>query len=196
MTSGVEVEVEVELDGRARRGVAARSAVPATSPDGADETTRARSATAALFAGAVLMSLALPASDPGSIDCEFPVERAASALTGFTIEAGCSNARETQPEVRGPARLLFGLSLDVNRASRQALEALPSIGPARASAIVRARTVRRFESLSDLERVSGIGRKTSEGLRGWAVVTSATSATGEAATGGANARRESRWIVP
>ena len=40
-------------------------------------------------------------------------------------------------ELRGPARLLFGLAVDPNRADLATLEALPGIGPSRAAALAR-----------------------------------------------------------
>ncbi len=72
--------------------------------------------------------------------------------------------------LRGPPRLLFGLSIDPNRADLKTLEALPGIGPARALAIVREREQRRFLSLGDLERVRGIGPRTVERLAGLVAV--------------------------
>jgi competence protein ComEA len=59
--------------------------------------------------------------------------------------------------VRGPARVLFGLGLDPNRADAAALEALPGVGPARAAAIVAGRARGDYRSLADLGRVPGIG---------------------------------------
>ena len=56
--------------------------------------------------------------------------------------------------MRGPARLLYGLRLDVNRAPARSLEALPGIGPHLAEAIVAARP---FGSLADVRRVPGMG---------------------------------------
>jgi len=71
---------------------------------------------------------------------------------------------EPPDEVKGPARLLFGLALDPNRADAAALEALPGIGPARAAAIVAARCERPFAGAWDLERVPGIGPRTRAGV--------------------------------
>jgi hypothetical protein len=59
--------------------------------------------------------------------------------------------------LRGPARRLFALRIDPNRADAATLEVLPGIGPARAAAIVRARSVRPFSSVEELTRVDGIG---------------------------------------
>ena len=66
--------------------------------------------------------------------------------------------------------LLFGGSLDLNRASSEALQVLPGIGPSRASAILETRSARPFENVADLARVHGIGPKTIEGLKGWVAV--------------------------
>ncbi len=58
--------------------------------------------------------------------------------------------------------LVFGLPLDVNTASGEALQAVPGIGPATASAIVQGRP---YASLDQLLDVSGIGPVTLERLR-------------------------------
>ena len=66
----------------------------------------------------------------------------------------------TGAPLRGQAWLV-GSTLDVNRASRQNLEALPKIGPAIAEAIIAFRDSRGgFQSLEELREVSGIGNKT------------------------------------
>jgi Holliday junction resolvasome RuvABC DNA-binding subunit len=69
--------------------------------------------------------------------------------------------------LRGPARLLFGLAIDPNRADARTLEVLPGIGPARAAAIVAERERRPFADVVDLERVAGIGPKTRGRLAPW-----------------------------
>jgi competence ComEA-like helix-hairpin-helix protein len=62
--------------------------------------------------------------------------------------------------------LLFGIPLDLNRASREDLEALPGVGPKTAASILEAReTMGGFGSVKDLLRVRGIGPKTLETLR-------------------------------
>ncbi len=138
------------------------------------------SASAALLLGAVVMGVAMSQAPSLPSGCEAPFERAADARAGFTTEVGCGAAEAPRPGLRGPARLLFGLRLDLNRASEEALEALPAIGPVRAAAILRARANRRFESLDDLQRVAGIGPKTSEGLRAWVAVPNAAARVNEA----------------
>jgi len=73
------------------------------------------------------------------------------------------------PDVRGPARVLFGLGLDPNTADVSALEALPGVGPARAEAIVADRTRGAYRKLADLGRVHGIGPVTLRRAAPWLV---------------------------
>jgi hypothetical protein len=111
------------------------------------------------------------ACDAGSVapHCVPSAER--SATDGRTTEVACDGDREaSRAWIRGPARLLFGLKLDVNRADPISLQSLPGIGPSRADAIVRARCERPFERLDDLQRVHGIGPKTVWALAGEADV--------------------------
>jgi len=91
------------------------------------------------------------------------------AEEGATRHAGCGDVRAIGRPVRGPARLLLGLPIDVNRASARTLEALPGIGARRAAAIVRARCTAPFVDLADLQRVRGIGPATVAGLRAEAI---------------------------
>lgn len=61
--------------------------------------------------------------------------------------------------------------LDLNRASAEAIERLPFIGPAMAQRIVARRdTVRRFRSLEELDSIKGIGPALIEKLRPLVVV--------------------------
>jgi competence protein ComEA len=71
--------------------------------------------------------------------------------------------------LRGPARVLFGLGLDPNRADAASLEALPGVGPARAQAIVDERAQGAYRSLADLGRVPGIGPVTLRRAAPWLV---------------------------
>ena len=68
---------------------------------------------------------------------------------------------------RLPARLAEeGALVDLNRASAEELQRLPSIGPTRAADIVEYREANgRFEAVEELLAVSGIGPATLEGLR-------------------------------
>ncbi len=104
--------------------------------------------------------------DPVSVACNTPREHVAHQ--GWTSDVFCFPGTGEDEAVRGPVRLLFGLTLDLNRADAQALEVLPRIGPRRAAAIVAARTTAPFDSLSDLERIAGIGPATVAGLVGLA----------------------------
>lgn len=127
-------------------------------------------ATAALGL-AVLLSLitwSSISSDLPPVGCEFPREVASER--GWTTDVGCDVRVDAGMRLRGPARLLFGLSLDLNHADPEALEVLPRIGPRRAAAIVRAREQAAFSSVAELARVPGIGAKTIEGLAGWVAV--------------------------
>ncbi len=105
--------------------------------------------------------------DPGSGHVACPQPREVAAADGWTTEVSCVPGAIPSRDLRGPARLLFGLTLDLNRADARALEVLPRIGPRRAAAIVRAREQAEFTSVEDLVRVRGIGPKTLEGLAGW-----------------------------
>ena len=122
-------------------------------------------ARAGLLAAAVLLVLALPSSRPLHEACPHPTETLARA--GRSVEAACgARPAGVGKALRGPARLLFGLSIDPNHADLQTLEALPGIGPVRALAILRERERGRFLSLDDLQRVRGIGPRTLERLVG------------------------------
>jgi len=150
-----------------------------------------RAANAALLLGALVASIAMAPARSSQSHCGVPVERAFDAGSRFTTEVACDVA-QGGAELRGPARLLFGQRLDLNRASSLALESLPSIGPLRADAIVRARSERRFDSLADLARVPGIGRKTCEGLDGWVTVAGpAVDGDPKAPSGGGT-----QWTTP
>lgn len=66
-----------------------------------------------------------------------------------------------------PARLL----IDLNTASAKELEMLPSIGPKIAQRIIDDRSEHgSYESLKDLDRVSGIGPKTLAKLSDWVTI--------------------------
>jgi comEA protein len=61
----------------------------------------------------------------------------------------------------------LGRGIDVNTAGQAELELLPGIGPALARRIIEDREANgAFERVEDLDRVSGIGPKTVERLRG------------------------------
>jgi len=125
-------------------------------------------ARAALCVSAILLWLALPGRPPLPVECAGPGERV--AWDGWTLEAGCAPESAQLPPVRGPARRLFGLPLDLNRASPATLETLPGIGPSRAAAIAAARSSAPFCEFADLGRVPGIGPRTLQKLSGLLVV--------------------------
>jgi aspartate kinase len=114
----------------------------------------ARSARAALLVCALLYLAALPTSQPSLLPCPWPYELA--AREAHSLEVGCAPG-PGGPPVRGPARRLFALPIDPNRADRTTLETLPGIGPARAEAILHERAKRSFPSVEALRRVPGIG---------------------------------------
>jgi competence protein ComEA len=109
---------------------------------------------------ALLWGAALAGPRADSADCSHPAELRAEG--GHSVEVGCAGGAP----LRGPARVLFGLALDPNRADAATLETLPGIGPVRARAVVAARAERPFERLEDLRRVPGIGPVTLAGLAG------------------------------
>jgi hypothetical protein len=113
-----------------------------------------RRSLAALLVATLLYVAALPSATPALRPCSWHYELA--AREAHTVEVGCSST-PTGPPVRGPARRLFDLPIDPNRADRTTLETLPGIGPARAEAILRERAKQSFPSVEALRRVSGIG---------------------------------------
>ncbi len=124
--------------------------------------TAARTAWAGFAVAGVLFALALPGNVPREFPgCANPRERA--ARDGHTTAVECEGGGG---ELRGPARRLFGLPIDPNRADAQTLETLPGIGARRAAAILRERARRPFRDLRDLERVPGVGPRTLAGLAG------------------------------
>ncbi len=111
------------------------------------------------------------ASRPGELPverCLQPrIERQAGAERVAEVRCGESGAQANS--LSGAERLLFGLPLELNRADARSLEYLPGIGPVRAEGIRRLRCEGALERLEDLARVHGIGHRTIQRLRGWAV---------------------------
>jgi len=112
---------------------------------------------AALFAAA----LPFPSSEPDR--CRNPVESAAVAQ--HTTSVRCAATRTHLAEIRGPARRLFGLPIELNCAGVRTFETLDGIGSVRARQIVEERARGSFERVDDLLRVHGIGPRTLEKLR-------------------------------
>ena len=111
----------------------------------------------------LLFALALPGSPPARNSCRNPIEVA--AIDGHTAAVRCDADARQAGELRGPARQLFGLPIDLNCADAQTLEALVGIGKVRARSILDERRIRPFAHVDDLTRVRGIGPKTLERLR-------------------------------
>jgi hypothetical protein len=109
-----------------------------------------RTARAGLVLSCALFALALPWPDTRPEPCLHPALRAG-------VEVVCEPAGEGRPPLEGPARRLFDLPIDPNRADAVTLETLPNIGPARARAIIEERGRRPFTSPDDLQRVRGLG---------------------------------------
>ena len=126
-----------------------------------DESTRR--ARAALALAGLFFALPLVRSAPPPAVCPAPGEVRAEA--GHSVELACASRTRGRP-VRGPARSLVGLPIDLNQADAATLETLPGVGPARALAILQARRERPFQRVEDLERVPGIGPRILAGLTG------------------------------
>jgi len=124
-------------------------------------------AQAALLLAGVLVVFSLPMAPRPKPRCDAPSE--AAARDGLTTVVHCGRAGERGTALRGPARLLFGERLDVNRSAERALQVIPGIGPARAAAIVAGRP---YRTVADLERLHGIGPRTVERMAGYLTVAS------------------------
>jgi hypothetical protein len=93
-----------------------------------------RSAQAAALLVALLAIRSTPEGAPPPPPCDRPLEVASRDGHTRVVACVCDGG-----PLRGPARRLFGLPIDVNVADAWTLEALPGIGPARARAIVAER---------------------------------------------------------
>ncbi|AEH50189.1 ComEA family DNA-binding protein [Pseudothermotoga thermarum] len=83
-------------------------------------------------------------------------------LLGLAFEKA---ERKAQPTLETQSRSFVEFPIDINKASYEELLVLPGIGPTKARAIVEYRQkYGPFESLPDLAKVSGIGKKTVERL--------------------------------
>jgi hypothetical protein len=111
----------------------------------------------------LLFALVLPGAPPARYACRNPIEVA--AVDGHTTAVRCDADARTVGELRGPARQLYGLPIDLNCADAQTLEILAGIGTVRARAILDERRIRPFARVDDLVRVRGIGPKTLARLR-------------------------------
>jgi len=122
-----------------------------------------RQALAGFALSGALFVLALPIASVEPKPCRNPMESV--AIEQHTVAVRCQDLQARVGEIRGPARRLFGLSIELNCAGTRTLETLEGIGSVRARRIVEERTRRPFERVDDLLRVHGIGPKTLENLR-------------------------------
>jgi len=127
---------------------------------------------------------------PAAALCRAPAE-AASSIGGHTTAVSCDGDSGAPDSLRGPARRLFGLALDLNCSDAPTLETLPGIGPARAQAIVDARRRVRYRRVDDLLRVPGIGSKTLERIRADVAVAGPVD---PASVDSPKCRSEERWL--
>ena len=126
---------------------------------------RQRVSVAAMACAAMSLAVSLGQEHPLEPECWHPRTAALAVETGFTTTVTCGAI--PGDELRGPARLLFGQRLDVNRASALALSALPGVGPVRAAALIRERDNQPYSDLGDLRRVKGVGRVTVGAMKRW-----------------------------
>ena len=126
---------------------------------------RKRVSVAALACAALSLAVSLGQESPLEPGCGQPKTAALAGETGFTTKVTCGAS--PGGELRGPARLLFGERLDVNRASALALSVLPGVGPVRAAALVRGRDSQPYSDLGDLRRVKGLGPVTVGAMQRW-----------------------------
>ncbi len=122
-----------------------------------------RQALAGFTLSGVLFALALPIPLIEPEPCRNPTESA--AVEQHTAVVRCQASQARAGEIRGPARRLFGLPIELNCAGARTLETLKGIGSVRARRIIEERARRPFERVDDLLRVHGIGPKTLENLR-------------------------------
>jgi hypothetical protein len=114
-----------------------------------------RQALAGFALSGALFVLALPVPSLAPRLCRNPIE--SLAIEQHTAAVRCQTPLARTGEIRGPARRLFGLSIELNCAGARTLETLEGIGSVRAG--------QPFERVDDLLRVHGIGPKTLENLR-------------------------------
>jgi competence protein ComEA len=122
-----------------------------------------RQALAGFALSGALFVLALPVASVEPKPCRNPME--STAIEQHTVAVRCQDLQTRAGEIRGPARRLFGLPIELNCSDARTLETLKGIGSVRARRILEERQRRPFERVDDLVRVHGIGPKTLENLR-------------------------------
>jgi competence protein ComEA len=86
---------------------------------------------------------------------------------------------ETDVPVSGGSPLMANYTVDLNSADWPEFEPLPNVGERMARRIVESReTDGPFQSIDDLDRIDGIGRKTIERLRPYLRIGDPTNASG------------------
>ncbi len=91
--------------------------------------------------------------------------RFAATLLLVTTLAVTAHATLTRTHAAAPPRRDLFQRVDINAATADQLRLLPTIGPARAAAIIADRAQHGpFETLEDLDRVPGIGPRTIDAL--------------------------------
>jgi competence protein ComEA len=119
---------------------------------------------AAWLVTAVLVALALPCAEPAQRSCPSP-HVLGTGDGGVSPLVACDGAGEGA--LGGALPLLFGGRIDLAGADAAALDVLPGVGPALASAILAERERAPFCTLGELERVHGIGPRTLARLAPW-----------------------------
>lgn len=99
-----------------------------------------------------------------------PPEGEAKLRSGLRLEI-TKEGRYQLSQMSGSQLLTLGLALDLNKATREDLEALPDIGPVMAERIINFRQSHGpFRRIEDLEQVSGIGPKKLEKIKPYLVL--------------------------
>jgi len=88
-----------------------------------------------------------------------------SNITPLVVFSADGKPPEAAPEAATAGAPAAAAAVNINASDATALQALPGIGPSKASAIVADRTENGpYESCDDLQRVKGIGVKTVAGI--------------------------------
>ena len=106
-----------------------------------------------------------------------PIGRRAAVMFAAALLTGAAFGAAAQSPAPQPETRLVGV-VNVNTANAQQLELLPTVGPARAAAIIEHRKQHGpFKRVEDLTRVSGVGEHALERIRPHCVLEGKTTAT-------------------